>query len=364
MTSSTPQISCLQLTTLLTTSHIFSLFTYIPHQARAQDGSVLLLAFPISFVLSVLLALPLYFLLRRHPGFSFSQICLKLYPRAGKGIVFLLWALFLFLSWETGAQFQYFMRTIMTPEETSPLFYLLLLATAAYLVLMGVEAIARSVFFLFLYFAVSFTPLALSMISDIRMVHITSPLYYGGEELWSCVRIILANQAELLALAEFIPHLRSGAKRAFFSYSILSAAFSVLITFLTVSVLGEYAHTHTYPAFLMAASTSLSFIQRLDPIHVTIWIFRAMSRLTLFLFLSSQCCSLLFRRAPKRLPLGINVLLAAVGALFCQKVPLIVAAFYLVSTGLPAFVFLLLLPTLLQLLDALKKAGGKRGEAS
>ena len=58
---------------------------------------------------------------------------------------------------------------------------------------------------------------------------------------------------------------------------------------LIVTVLGEYAGSKPFPVFSLASVTQGSILKRYDSVYMFVWIFTAIIRFSMFLYIADKC---------------------------------------------------------------------------
>lgn len=356
------KINSAQLLSLLVLSRIYSIFSYSPSSNKTVDGSVMLLSLLLSFALTYLLILPAYLFLKKHPGSCLIESCLSVSPLAGKLVAGLMGVTFLYVSCEAVAQFEYFMTTAVFPGKGTMVFFILLSLTACYFVCMGIEPIARVSSILVVIILGALGILALTLLKEVHLVNVTSPLMDGWKTVFFGAFFSLFHNLELVAILMMIPYTNGNMKSIFLKYNLWALAIFELVDFLVVTVLSSYARTRTLPIFTLASATTLSFIQSLDAIYNCLWSFIALIRTSLYLFLAVRSFAICFGSQAKKAALPIcTVLLLLGGFALSQWLLLFDFTYALVASGLFVCAVLLVIPTLMQ---AIALAKQKRKEAA
>ncbi|MBR5486164.1 MAG: GerAB/ArcD/ProY family transporter [Oscillospiraceae bacterium] len=360
----TQKINAAQLTALLVLSRIYSIFSYSPSISKNFDGSVLLLALPISFVLTCLIAVPCFYFTKNRTDLCLYQQLHTAFPKFGKAFGIFMGLVFLYICCETVSQFEYFMTTVAFPSKGNLIFLILLTVTACYFALMGIEPIARSCWILAFFVGASLVFLALCLVRDIDLVNICSPFLNGVKPVFSSACIICFHNLELIALFSLLPNLNTDVKKTVLGYNLISLIIFEIMDILILCVLSDYAHTRTLPVFTLANAASVSFMQSMDAFYNSLWTFIALTRTSLYLFLAAKTFSLCLGWHYKKVSVPVCSISAAVlGILLAKYIELFSFTYSLIASGVFTAIILLVLPTFAATANTLQRIRQGRTEA-
>lgn len=274
---------------LFSTTHFISL-----HAGRSiQD---VLLALPISFLISLLSALPLLALLRHHRGKDPIECAINLYGR-GAGIVtgLLYFLFFAFNNWMTQTVFQFYFIDNVISEMKSYGILLPLLVIAVYAVYRGAESITRFGRIVFIIFALVMVVLAASLIPSIPPsvgARFLLPLFYNGPGIFLKELMAQFNSGmQIINLAFFAPFFRSGVKlgKVYLKWNIITYIMIGILFTLCVAVLGPFGANQFFPLQYLAAQSTISVFDRLDSLFSMSWMLNVILEVMINTYLQTRC---------------------------------------------------------------------------
>ena len=276
------KISSTQLTLLLFLSRIFSILEYTPALGDSMTGMTLLISTALSFLVQCVLVIPMLLLLYRYQEQNVLGCAYLVSPVLGK--------------------------------ITAALFLLLFLAH-----LSGGYAI----FSMFILSTV-FLCLVASDSAEILNIHMIqedgiSRIIRGTLESTS-------KNAELFVLLLLLPQIAKPQKKRACTYWFLTLVFlfTEVTQFIILSVLGDFGMKQMFPYYALTSVIDISIFQRLDSLHVTLWIFTALFRCTLYTICAAKCANMLFSKKISRFsPLFIFLLSSGAGIFLANHIPLL-----------------------------------------
>ncbi|MEG1870161.1 MAG: GerAB/ArcD/ProY family transporter [Oscillospiraceae bacterium] len=328
------RISCGQLICLLTLSRIFYIFTYIPSVNQMLNGSIMLLCLPLSTALSFIIIMPSYYFLKKSKGHCLVDGCNAISPASGKTAAAVLAVYFLFIAAQTVSQFEYFMTSAVYHGKGTMTFFIILSLVAAYFVYMSIEPISRAAGIIMFVVVISLGVMFFTLLGHVNLVNVISPFYEGVKEVVKVSVFAAFRNTELVALLMMLPYTNGNFKKIFVGYQLWALLLLELITFFTLTVLGNFARTTNYPVYSLSTITGFSFLQGLDAIYNCIWVFIALIRTAFYLFLTVRCIGLFCDNRFKKsyLPISTFVLLI-IGCILSNNTELFVASYKLISNG-------------------------------
>lgn len=355
----TNQISALQLVLLLFLYHSFNMFTAATHNVTGNYGLTHLLAIPVAVFLQVLVVLPAWILAdkcRRSPAEAALWTLGKpgiLYPVLSS--FYLLWVMSF-----TVYSMAEFMVNAIYPGSSSMFFIATMLICALYAAYLGLEGIARSALIIFVLFVLSILLTIFGVMDRVNLINIPP---FPMEEISSVLTgawKIMARSSGIIIYLLAAPYVRSKAKRGFWIMLLSIAAFMELVTFLVSGVLGELGRTQAYPFFMLTTIAEVSILQRMDALHVAIWVMVSFLRIALCLWLIRQqllICLPLKQQADKaKWLLPIVAFLGLIFAAAMNENRLLSSRVLAIfTTGLPILLLGAVLPLLCLAVGAVRK---------
>lgn len=163
-----------------------------------------------------------------------------------------------------------------------------IMAVATYAAHIGIEGISRSGFLVMVGFMIAFLFILFSSIPNVEMVNVKLPVNGRFREIALSAYGVVSNTMEILLFYLLLPYCKSKIKQGVFGLVISLTVLTELITFFIVSVLGDFAASQTFPFYALASMSELSIFQRLDALHMGIWVFVAFIKLSLLIFLATE----------------------------------------------------------------------------
>ncbi|MEG1027326.1 MAG: GerAB/ArcD/ProY family transporter, partial [Oscillospiraceae bacterium] len=109
-------------------------------------------------------------------------------------------------------------------------------------------------------------------------------------------------------------------KNAFINSSLLfiiiSSITMIIINFIIMGVLGNYAYVQTFPYYTIASISKVSILQRLDAIHILLWVFMCFTRICLFIFATKKSLDIAFPKL-KFKTIAIFILTVILSTILC-----------------------------------------------
>ena len=320
------KISSTQLTLLLFLSRIFSILEYTPALGDSMTGMTLLLSTALSFLVQCVLVIPMLLLLYRYQNQNVLGCAYLVSPVLGKitAALFLL----LFLAHLSGgyAIFSMFMTNIVYLKSSPILIVLLLAAVCTVCACFGLQGLARAGSIVFVLFILSTVFLCLVASDSAEILNIHMIQEDGISRIIRGTLESTSKNAELFVLLLLLPQIAKPQKKRACTYWFLTLVFlfTEVTQFIILSVLGDFGMKQMFPYYALTSVIDISIFQRLDSLHVTLWIFTALFRCTLYTICAAKCANMLFPKKISRFsPLFIFLLSSGAGIFLANHIPLL-----------------------------------------
>lgn len=358
-----PKISMSQLIMLLTLSRMFYSLNGILLGTGDGFGMAYLWAIPLSALMQFVLVLPALFLSHRQ-GTSLITAGYSLWGKGGALLALLCGIYFLLSAVLTVFSTEQFMVNAVYPEASPVFFILTLTLAAAYAAHLGLESIARSGFIIFIVFILGVAFAFLGNWEQINLIFIR-PLGAGGfGEVLRIAVSLTARSPEILLFAVLLPNLpkNGGRKRGVLYYLLLSSLVLEIIVFLISAVLGQLAEGEAFPFYTVGTLAKISIFQRLDAVHMSIWVLTAFIRMGLYLWAAVEMFQSLMPVKKHRFVLPFLGILALVGGMLCGMDKGAANGLHsIMFSVIPIFILLPLLSIALLITEKAKKSQAKEG---
>ena len=320
------KISAPQLSLLLFLSCSFSVLEYTPALGDTQTGLTLLLSTLLGFLMQCAAVIPLLLLLKKYRGQDLIGCAWLASPALGRILAGILLVLFLMHLSGGYAIFSIFLTNIVYPQSSSAIVVLLLAFVCSTCSTFGLQGTARAASIVCVLFAASILFVGAAASDKAALLNLHA---IPGDEIEDIVSGGLENlskNTELFVLAMLLPYITKPKRSAACTYGflILLFLFTFLSQFLILLVLGDFGMQQTFPYYALTSVIDISIFQRLDSLHVVLWIFAALFRCTVCILCIKQCTAALFPKKGKRIVHWVLLHVAAgFGVFFAEQIPLL-----------------------------------------
>ncbi|MEV5028305.1 GerAB/ArcD/ProY family transporter [Paenibacillus sp. LPE1-1-1.1] len=199
----------------------------------------------------------------------------------GKWLGKLVSFLFIFFSFIGAASILYYMGNFMTtqvlPETPIESFTILFAGIVVMGLRLGLEVIARAAEILFPWFLLLFFVTTLFLLPEIEIQKI-QPVFEGGirpimKGVLTFASIASLPLVILLMIFPAFLNNQKDAEKAFIIGALLGGVFVIIITFLSISILGvDFSERNMYPSYALAKKINVgNFIQRVEILVAGMW---------------------------------------------------------------------------------------------
>ncbi len=343
------KISVFQLVVVVLLCRSFNLLSADILNVTGHYGMEHFLAIPLALLMQAIIVLPA-FLLMKATGRGLTEA--TSWTLGKGGMIFpLVSCLYLFFaSAITIYNLAVFLANAVYPGSSAYFFAITLVLAAVYAAWLGLEGIARSAVILAVLFVLSLLLTVLGVVERVNPVNIR-PLEDGSG--WNILKGAWTLCARSSAIYLYLPlseRLKSGRRKGFFWYLLCAGILMECVVFFVSTVLGELAVKEAYPFFMLTTVAQISIFQRMDALHVCVWVAVCFLRVTLFLWAMREqfvsCLPLHARengRARWVLPFfALATLGAACGMLLQHQTAELMLN--LLSTGIPILLLIVAIP--------------------
>lgn len=285
-----------QLMLLLVLGRVFSMMTYSPGR-EAVPGSVTLAAQLPALAAELALLAPSFWLVRRLGGKGLLEAAFDRSRFAGRFCALVcLVACWLQAAQTITVQADFLTGTIYRLPHRIGLI-VALWGGILYVVWLGLESFARLSMGIFAVFVLLVAALTIQSIPNLDLMNLQNPLEGGIVPLTGGTALSVARCGELSAAVLLIPCVRDKNQRWSSKACLVWTGFTLVVSFLTLTVLGNFAATRSYPVYTLAlAGGEQAVFGRLDALLLLVWIFLAVVRGGLYWWLAGRCLFLLTQK--------------------------------------------------------------------
>ena len=295
-TSQKSYIDVFEMIVLLFLTRVFTLLTFTAGGGSEISGFDDMIVLTLSFVLSMLLLIPLYFMFKYFPGQDIVDCTASAFsPAVSKIAAVIFWAFCIFKAAEASSGFVFFLSTAIYPSSLEIPITVSFILVCLYAAKKGIEPIARVGIYIFFASVFSYLFISLSLAMNVEIVNFTVPFSQGILKTAQSVIQSQGVRADIVLLLIFLPYLKGSASKVYVGMSTLVLAVFLILTFVTVGALGEYLDTQMFPYYSAAGIAEMGLFQRLDSLHMAIWVMVSFIRVSLFLLAATICSNKLLK---------------------------------------------------------------------
>lgn len=353
-----------QLVQLLVTSRVMVAITFLPIINAPPKNQDVWIVELISIPIMILLSIPVYVLWRKFPDYSIIQYSKILMGKLGVLVQLLICWFFIHTTSLTLAQFGEFL-SVAVMQETPRLFFIItMLLASCYSVYKGFEVMGRTSELVFPIIVISIITITIFLLKEINLDALKPILEKGIVPIFYGVIPLMSRNVEILALAMVLPSLNDGkkAEHVFIYYFLLSILIFLLVTVPVVTIWGvENAKILIFPYYSLIKVVDVGgFVQRIDAIHMGIWVLGFYLRISLYFYLSVLSISEIFSFANyKPLIFPVASIIVPLSVIIAPSmIELREFLNYKILTPYSLF-YIVLIPFLLLLIAMIRKKGEK-----
>lgn len=345
-----------QIICLLFLCRVFSTMIFVPQQGYAAEGSTAILGVLIALGVQLLIFIPAYLFMKSGGNRDLVSTAFLLSPGWGRVAAVVLWVFSIFMCINVTANFDFFLVSTVYPQQPEWIILVLFIAAISYATFLGLESFARFGTVLIVVYLAANLWAGISLSGQYDMLNLRSPFAQGLKPLLRATLNSVAVQSETVAILMIAPTVKSGIKKTYVWTCVLGTLGVEIINLMTLLVLGDYAKTQTYPIY------ALFSVARYPMFHMTLWLFIAFLKASLYLYLAGECLQKLFESQQSWWTLLANGLLVFfISGLVIFQVRNFDFARWVTLSALPITVAAILLPILLLIISKAKKKTATRG---
>ena len=295
-----PQLFC-----LLFISRMIVDITYNPLMASSNSMWDHVVSASISFVLTFLLFLPVYFLYKRNPQLNILDYAYIRIGKAGFVVAVLYLLYFIVISSYTLSLFDLFVSNVMDPHLSLFVLSLAVLLTACYGAFKGIEALARTSGIILIGVIASIVFLVCALFPQTDVSNYTPLFYDGPQATINGVLLMISRTSSIAMLAILLPFARGNVKKGFVVWNTSVFLVVIMLITLIVGALGDYLETQIFPVYTAASVAEIGMLKRLDALYLGVWTMGIFLKLALCLFLISLCAQRMFGKKAAKISILI-----------------------------------------------------------
>lgn len=315
------QISMTQMIFLLLISKAFSVLNYIPIFSNNFSLTSVLIANIICLVIGLLIIIPISLFQKRYQNQPIILVSMNKNKVFGYIVGF--GYLFFIMLNVMGAlvAFAFFMTNAIFPNSSS-IFIIVSMAIVCFVsALNGIEGLARcgTIVFIIMVLGVSFIIFAAT--KSIDLTNIRPILDNPAKDIYAATSYTIFRFNEFLILILLAPNVKGKVKKTGIIFVASAILFMEIVTFYIVSVLGDYAYSQIFPYYTLASIIETNMLQRLDSVHMAIWVFISFIRISLYMVTANVCIKQMFPKVKRLVSYSIVTVVSSIPAALLVNSP-------------------------------------------
>ena len=344
MTTKTGKISYMQLGAMLILCRIFATAMSFPAEAPLfgmQRFTVIICA----KILLAAMFLPVFFIAKNYGGESFLSIAAKKSKALGWVFGVIYGFTLLSMAVISVVKFEYYTSSTIMNKASALLLITLLILVSLYGAYKGVEAMGRAGSIVLAVFAGFLILMVIALAGKMNLVYLYGAVIDNSETFINEVITELSRNSEVLLFAVLAEYVREKAHRAVYVYIAAIGAVILVLAFLSITVLGPYMDSISFPVYTLASMSDIVLFHRLDGIDVGVWVLAAIVKVTLFaIAFQTAAYHLCGEKAARFAPLAFLAATGILGWYFSENKEIIMYAKGFFNTGIPLVISGFVLP--------------------
>ncbi len=306
------KISAVQVVILLFLSRTFNVLNYVPAFHPKIQGTSMLYGTIIAFFISAIIVTPPLILYKRFNGENIVDLAYKKSKLFGIILSFCLFVIPLMTLIGTVVGFQYFIVDAVYADASIELMVITICVACFLGALHKLEGISRASTIIFAFFMIGTLFIFFVSIPSVEMINIRPTLEEPIVSSFSYAFNLISMNPELYVFILLLPRINGNVNKSAFWFLVLTFLFVGITNFLIMGVFGDFFATQTFPYYALASVIEFSILQRLDSIHMTIWVFVSFIRITLFIIVTNTYLQNIIPKSAKKLGIVVTFLITVI----------------------------------------------------
>ena len=308
---STSQLFCMLFLSRIAISIMYS--GLVTNNSNMTDH---ILSAGLSFLATFLLIIPVYKLFKMDSKFDISDNLINTMGKFGYVLITVYILYYLLVSSYTVANLNNFIINTMNPPIPITTLAITLIIIACYGAYKGIEGLARASSIIFLIIVLSSLCIIFSLIPNINIQNFKPFLYNGSESMWEGTVYMLSHNSTIPLMAMLLPFAKGKIKSGIFFWNIGVYLLISVGIFLMVGTMGDYLKTQLFPVYSTLSIAKISELQHLDSIYLGLWTTSIFIKISLFLYVSSECVKKMFGEDLAKYSIPIFGIVVVCGSVF------------------------------------------------
>ena len=282
-------ISVPQLFSMLFISRMVVDVTYSSSITQSTDIWDHILSAGISFLITFLLVIPIYFLFGMDSSKDIADTSISIMGKVGIIIVLIYAFYYILVCTFTLNIFTNFISNVINPPISIPFLAFAVILSSSYGASRGIEALARSSVILLVIICLFTFLIGISLSAGIEKVNYPPFLYNGTNSMINGVLFMISRTSCIPALTMLLPYAKGNIKKGILFWNLSIYAVIAILIFLIVGSLGDFQSTQLFPVYTATSIAKIGPLEHLDAFYLGIWTTGIFVKMSLFLMLASKC---------------------------------------------------------------------------
>ena len=281
-------------------SKIFFFMMYTPNIGKTSESSVYILGQILAIPFIFLTLIPFYYIDKTEKGCNILTLSRYVNKKFSMAVGLFYWAYMIFTAVNTSINFDFYLTSAVYPESKSMVFIFVIVLSAMYCTMMGIEPLARFSGFVIITIIISGLLIFFPLLNEINLSYINLPKSIQWSEILKAVYYSVISKNEFVLLYIINDHTDDNLSKGVSKYVFWEVGFYELVSVFTLAVFGSNSKMLMYPLYMLSNMARLSVLERTDAIHAVIWIFVAFIKISLFITAATKILSERFSLSYKK----------------------------------------------------------------
>ncbi|MDP4120640.1 MAG: GerAB/ArcD/ProY family transporter [Bacillota bacterium] len=260
----------------------------------------------ISYFLTFLLALPIYFLYKRNSNFDIYDFFNSSFGKYSAFLILIYVVYYLYICSYSLSLYDLFVTDVLNPKTSILALSIAVLVTSAYGAWKGLEALARTSGIILFLICLGFIFLFCTLTPQVDKLNFRPMFYDGYNNLNNGTVYMISRFSYISIIAMLLPYFKGKVKKGFFIWNTTSTLLIMAVIILLTGILGDYISTQPFPVYTLTSMASLGVLQRLDGLYLGMWTAGMFIKLSVYIFVSALCVEKIFSKNAGKIAILIN----------------------------------------------------------
>lgn len=280
------KISTGQVFMLLMVSRAFNILNYVPMFSSGVELSALLIGNLISVLINIALLIPAMWLFKKHPNQGLFEIAFEKSRWLGYIAIAVYFVPIVLSVIGTVTGFQFFMTNAVYPLASVVFIVVTICLACFFCAKSGIEGIARAGSIVFFMLLIGIIFITIVSLDSVRLLNIKPLGSNSSSSIYRATVEVISKNTEIYLLILLVPKIRGSFAKCSVWLMVAIGAFIEVTSFIMIAVLGEFAYTQTFPFYTLASIVETNILQRLDSVHMTLWVFISFIKITAYIIIA------------------------------------------------------------------------------